>query len=84
MNGLSLYIEADNVKVLFDAGPDPGLLPCNVATMGINLTQLNAVIISHEHSDHVGGLKAISDLNESIPVYIPKGMSFSAKSQVMG
>ncbi len=77
--GLSLYIETDSARILFDTGPDPELLLHNAKAMGIDLAKLNAVVISHEHGDHVGGLEAIAELNKSIPIYIPSGMSFFSK-----
>ncbi len=77
--GLSLYIETDNTRILFDTGPDPELLLYNAKAMGIDLAKLSAVVISHEHGDHVGGLKAIAELNKSVPIYIPSGMSLFSK-----
>ncbi len=77
--GLSLYIETDNARILFDTGPDPELLLHNARAMGIDLAKLKAVVISHEHGDHIGGLEAIAELNRSIPIYIPSDMSFFSK-----
>jgi 7,8-dihydropterin-6-yl-methyl-4-(beta-D-ribofuranosyl)aminobenzene 5'-phosphate synthase len=53
--GLSLYIETDSRKVLFDAGYS-GLFIENAWKMGIDLLQIDQVVLSHGHIDHTGGL----------------------------
>ena len=52
---LSIYIENGEKKYLFDTGYSDVYLK-NAAKLGIDLEQLDAVIISHGHNDHTGGL----------------------------
>lgn len=52
---LSIYIENGDKKYLFDTGYSDVYLQ-NAAKLGIDLEQLDAVIISHGHNDHTGGL----------------------------
>lgn len=53
----------DGSRMLVDAGPeDPGRTPGLVRTLrGLRIPDLDAVIVSHTHQDHVGGLPALLD-----------------------
>jgi len=54
-SGLSLYIEADRKKILFDTGYSDILL-VNARKMGIDLRNIDYIVLSHGHADHTGGL----------------------------
>ena len=69
-HGLSIYIESSKHKILFDAGPDGALLLSNALKLGINLADIDIVIISHGHYDHTGGLKAFIDVNHQAKIYM--------------
>lgn len=65
--GLSLLVEAGEERVLLDSGM--GLaLPHNVEQLGVELGGLDAVVLSHGHLDHTGGLAAV--LERSGPVRV--------------
>ena len=54
-HGFSALIETPFGRWLFDTGQ--GLaLPHNVEKLGIDLTQMEGIILSHGHYDHTGGL----------------------------
>lgn len=56
--GLSMYIEADGVNILFDAGA--GIAVAHNANLyGIDLTKVDKIVLSHGHHDHTGGLRDI-------------------------
>jgi 7,8-dihydropterin-6-yl-methyl-4-(beta-D-ribofuranosyl)aminobenzene 5'-phosphate synthase len=55
-HGLSLYIETEGLKILFDIGPDDSFLH-NVGELGIDLAGVDILVISHAHYDHGGGLE---------------------------
>ncbi len=58
---LSFFIEADGVRVLFDTGYSDAYMQ-NAHKMGIDLLDLDAVVISHGHVDHTWGLMALMRL----------------------
>ncbi|MGL5355108.1 MAG: MBL fold metallo-hydrolase [Cetobacterium sp.] len=52
--GLSLYIETGVVKIIFDLG-STDIFKTNANIIGIKLENIDHFIISHGHSDHIGG-----------------------------
>ena len=46
-HGLSLYIETDNHKILFDVGPDNSIF-LNAEKMNVDIEKVDTVIISHD------------------------------------
>lgn len=68
VHGLSLYIETPKHKLLFDLGPDHTLLK-NAERRGIDLSQVDTVVISHGHSDHGGALSAFLKVNHTAKIY---------------
>ncbi|MFX0094454.1 MAG: MBL fold metallo-hydrolase [Candidatus Hodarchaeota archaeon] len=72
--GLSIFIETPDLAILFDAGSDPNSLRKNTEKLGINLSQLDLVVISHGHRDHVHGFSYIPEQSPNITVFVPKYM----------
>lgn len=70
-HGLSFYIETNGHKILFDLGPDNSFEK-NAAYLGVDISSVDIVVISHGHADHGGGLKRFFELNEGAMVYIQK------------
>lgn len=68
-HGLSLYVEALGRRLLFDTGASP-LFISNADKMGIDLSEVEFVIISHGHFDHGGGLEAFLQLNDRAEVFV--------------
>ncbi len=54
-HGLSFWIDTGNVRVLFDTGQG-GVLMHNAPRCGVDLRRANAIVLSHGHYDHSGGL----------------------------
>jgi 7,8-dihydropterin-6-yl-methyl-4-(beta-D-ribofuranosyl)aminobenzene 5'-phosphate synthase len=70
-HGLSLYIETQKHKILFDLGPDNTLFE-NAKTRGIDLSAVDTVILSHAHMDHGGALELFFQINSIAKVYIQR------------
>ncbi|HHU83897.1 MAG TPA: MBL fold metallo-hydrolase [Clostridiales bacterium] len=70
-HGLSLFIETESHKILFDTGAS-GLFAENAEKMGIDLSSVDIAIISHGHYDHGGGLKTFLNINNKAKIYIHK------------
>lgn len=70
-HGLSLYIETHRHKILFDLGPDETLFE-NSKKAGIDLSQVDTVVISHGHTDHGGALKQFLEINHVAKIYVQR------------
>ena len=80
--GLCIYIETNNYKILLDSGPDPLALQENAETLGVDLSLVDFIVISHYHGDHVLGLEYLATVNPDITVYVPANLTFSTKAWI--
>jgi 7,8-dihydropterin-6-yl-methyl-4-(beta-D-ribofuranosyl)aminobenzene 5'-phosphate synthase len=53
--GFSALVEADGRKILFDSGNDSSVVMANAKALGIDLSGITTLILSHSHDDHTGG-----------------------------
>lgn len=80
-HGLSLYVETNQHKLLFDTGAS-AVFSENARKMAVDLTAVDLAVISHGHYDHGGGLKVFLSINAQAKVYLNKksfGKHYSAK-----
>ncbi len=56
--GLSILVETDKVKVLLDTGKSVSTA-YNADTLGLDLSSINTIVLSHGHYDHTGGLSSV-------------------------
>jgi 7,8-dihydropterin-6-yl-methyl-4-(beta-D-ribofuranosyl)aminobenzene 5'-phosphate synthase len=69
--GFSALVEHDGKRILFDAGNNAATFEHNVKALGVDLSKLDFVVISHRHSDHTTGLKYLLSINPNVPIYAP-------------
>lgn len=67
--GNSTYLNCDGEEFLIDAGVSCKALEAGLCEIGTSLSNIRAIFITHEHSDHIKGLEIISK-KHSIPVYM--------------
>ena len=56
--GLSMLVEADSMKVLFDTGASISAVH-NAQLLGVDLSAVDQIVLSHGHYDHTGGLREV-------------------------
>jgi 7,8-dihydropterin-6-yl-methyl-4-(beta-D-ribofuranosyl)aminobenzene 5'-phosphate synthase len=69
--GFSALVEHNGKRILFDTGNNAAIFEHNVKALGVNLTQLDFVVISHRHTDHTTGLRYVLSVNPKVTVYVP-------------
>ena len=66
--GNCAVIESDGCRLLVDGGLSARQITTRLASVGIDPMMLDAILITHEHSDHVGGLRVLCK-KTPIPIY---------------
>ncbi|WP_199226889.1 MBL fold metallo-hydrolase [Opitutus sp. ER46] len=85
-HGLAYWIDTGAHRVLFDTGQGMVLQP-NAARLRIDLSRADAIVLSHGHYDHVGGLETALALAPNATLYLhPRATEpkFSGSDQVAG
>jgi 7,8-dihydropterin-6-yl-methyl-4-(beta-D-ribofuranosyl)aminobenzene 5'-phosphate synthase len=80
--GFSCLIKGTEKTILFDTGGDGSVLMANIEKMGIDPSEIDLVVLSHDHWDHTGGLSAFLEKNNSVPVYLLGSFSDDTKNNV--
>ena len=70
-HGLSFLLEVDSLKIIFDVGQTNRYID-NAQKMGIDLADVDYVVLSHGHYDHAGGLPAFCKINSKAKILIHK------------
>ena len=68
-HGLSFYVETAKHKLLLDLGPSGDTIK-NASALGVDLTAVDTVILSHGHYDHSGGIIPFTKVNNSAVIYM--------------
>lgn len=70
-SGNSLYVESENAKILVDAGMSCKKIEEALSSIEVNPSSIDAILVTHEHSDHIKGISTISKKFD-IPVFATK------------
>ena len=66
--GNCTYFGTKNTRVLIDAGISEKKINAYLTTLGVSLSDIDAILITHEHSDHIKGLETLA-LRYKIPIF---------------
>ena len=84
-HGLSILLETDHHRILLDTGASDVFIR-NATHLGIDLSTVDYVFISHGHSDHAGGLKYLTNFNDEAKVIVSpnaiNGIFFSKRGNL--
>lgn len=74
--GFAAFVEYGGKRILFDTGNNAKIFEHNAKHLGIDLTRLDAVVISHRHGDHTSGLTHLLEVNSEVKIYAPQEGAF--------
>jgi 7,8-dihydropterin-6-yl-methyl-4-(beta-D-ribofuranosyl)aminobenzene 5'-phosphate synthase len=80
--GFAAWLEYGDRTVLFDTGADGRMLLDNMAVLELDPKEIEIVVLSHIHGDHVGGLGSLLAANPEVTVYLPEAFPARYKEQV--
>jgi len=81
--GFSCLIEGLDKTILFDTGGNGDILLSNMKRLGLDPEGVDAVVLSHIHTDHTGGLGAFLAHNPDVTVYMPESFPASFQQEVI-
>ena len=70
-NGNAIYVEADGVRLLFDAGISGSCAETRMAFHGRDIREVDALILSHEHVDHARSA-GVYQRKFGLPIYVTR------------
>ncbi len=79
-NGNCYYVGDENVAVLVDCGISRRLLLERMGERGLKIERVKAIFITHEHKDHIQGVKAVADKHQ-IPAYMTHETLMGVRSE---
>ncbi len=82
-HGLSLYIEYRDKKILFDVGQSD-LFIKNAVKLGVDLSLIDYVFISHGHIDHGGGIEHFLKINKTAKIYLHRRATEKYYTKIFG
>lgn len=80
--GFGCVIKTPDEDILFDTGGDSSILLSNMEKMNIDTEDIDIVVISHIHFDHLGGLDGFLESNKNVMVYIPASFPGSVREAI--
>ena len=71
-SGNSVYISCGGVRILVDAGVSATRVEANLREIGVDIRNIDAILVTHEHVDHIRGLGVLCR-RYGLPVYANEG-----------
>lgn len=81
--GFAAIVITPGVNLLFDTGGDGAMLLSNMKALGFNPNEIDEVVISHVHADHLGGLSTFLGVNPNVRVWIPSSFPESVRQAIV-
>lgn len=80
--GFACLVELGETIVLFDTGGDSATLLYNIDELGVDLARVQALVLSHDHGDHTGGLQGVLERRPNLKVYACDSFSPRTRREV--
>ena len=80
--GFSCLVRGTEQTILFDTGGNGSILLANMKQLKIDPQEIDVVVLSHIHADHVGGLERVIEENKSVTIYLPASFPKSFKDSL--
>jgi 7,8-dihydropterin-6-yl-methyl-4-(beta-D-ribofuranosyl)aminobenzene 5'-phosphate synthase len=80
--GFACLVEFDDTVVMFDTGGDPAVLAHNLDALKVDLSPVQALVLSHDHGDHTGGLSEALRRRPGLKVYVCRSFSQHTKNLI--
>jgi 7,8-dihydropterin-6-yl-methyl-4-(beta-D-ribofuranosyl)aminobenzene 5'-phosphate synthase len=80
--GFCCLVKLPQKTILFDTGGDGTILLNNMVKLGVDPKEIDTLVLSHVHGDHVGGLASFLKYNSSVMVYMPISFPQGLKDEV--
>jgi len=81
-HGFSCIVKGFDKTILFDTGWSGRILLGNMQRLGLAPGDINVVVLSHMHWDHIGGLDAVLHENAQLTVHLPRSFSAHLKNEI--
>src|SRR5215468_9630498 len=69
--GFAALVEYGGKRILFDTGNNARIFEHNVKALGVDLRNIDFVVISHRHADHTSGISYLLTVNPKVHIYVP-------------
>jgi len=80
-SGNAIYVGTERTKILIDAGLSGAKITAELAKLGVDMSEIRAILVTHEHADHIGGVGVLSR-RYGIPVYASLGTWAAMQSKL--